>query len=236
MHQQLLELTLPARYSYGDWVQHAGAEAAHNRLALWLVHGGRLWLRSDTPAGKTHLLHALAEEHPHIGLIRPGLASADHGWALVNTWLADLDERALWMVDVEAGPLPYATGIALFHLIERAREMHRPLLVAWRCGEEELAPPELASRMKGMEQVSMAPPHTDADLRGVLMSVAASCQWSVDEAVLTLLLSRLPRDLSVLVDTLDAMERAALQQRRRLNVVWARQYLVQWQQGEDHRS
>jgi chromosomal replication initiation ATPase DnaA len=225
MRQQLLELTLPERYSYGDWVQHAGAEAAHNRLALWLVHGGRLWLRSESPAGKTHLLHALADEHPHIGLISPGRESADHGWALVNGWLADLGEKAFWMVDVEAGPPLYATGIALFHLIERAREMHRPLLIAWRCPDAELAPPELASRIKGMEQVEIAPPRSDDALRAVLMSVAASRQWQVDGAVLNLLLSRLPRDLSGLIDVLDAMERSALQSHRRLTSAWVRKYL-----------
>lgn len=226
MRQQLLELKLPERYSYGDWVQHAGAEDAHNRLALWLVHGGRLWLRSEKPAGKTHLLHALADEHPHIGLVRPRVASADHGWALVNNWLADLHDKALWAVDVEAGGLPYATGIALFHLIERAREMHRPLLIAWRCDEAELAPPELASRIKGMEQVEIAPPRSDAALRAVLMSVASSRQWRMDDAILNLLLSRLPRDLPGLIDTLDAMERSALQQRRRFTSAWVRKYLA----------
>lgn len=227
MRQQLLELTLPQRYSYGDWVQHAGAEAAHNRLALWLVHGGRLWLRSESPAGKTHLLHALADEHPHIGLISPGAASADHGWALVNGWLAKLQEKAFWMIDVEAGVLPYATGIALFHLIERAREMHRPLLIAWHCPESELAPPELASRIKGMEQVEIAPPRSDEALRAVLMSVAASRQWQVDDAVLNLLLSRLPRELSGLIDALNTMERSALQSRRRLTSAWVRKQLAE---------
>ena len=67
MCQQRLDWRLPAWSDSDAWVRHAGVEAATNRLALWLVHGGRLWLTSDEVAGKSHLLSLLAAAYSLIG-------------------------------------------------------------------------------------------------------------------------------------------------------------------------
>jgi len=219
MHQQLLNLSLPPDYRHGNWVRHAGVEEAQNRLALWMVHGGRLWLTSNAPAGKTHLLHALAAEHPHLGLL-PLAPDDTPPLRQVRAWLASLESHALWLVDAPAGDMPRASALALFHLMERAREMHRPLVVAWR-GDPGRLPPECASRLKSLERVHLRPPAGDDDLAAVLAAAARTRQWHVDNAVIATMLAHLPRDLETLMEALGTFERGSLAERKRLTRAWA---------------
>lgn len=224
MQQQALNYTLPVRYEYGRWVRHAGVEQACNRIVLWLVRGGMLWLASDQEAGKTHFLTALQAEHPHIGLISVD-AGRQPSVRLVQQWLEKLEPFASWIVDLPAGALSRAHGLALFHLIERAREMNRPLLISWRCKESELAPPELSSRLRMMERTLMQSPACDSELRAVLLAVAEGMQWQVKESLLSLMLSRLPRRLTDQVDALRQLEAASLQDRQRITQAWAEKQL-----------
>jgi len=220
LKQQLLDLHLPLHYEYGNWVRHAGIETAHNRLALWLVHGGRLWLTSSAPAGKTHLLHALAKEHTHLGLITPD-PETTHALRQVQTWLEQLSGYVYWVIDIPAGPTPQTTAIALFHLLERAREMNRHIVIVWRHQGNAPLPPELASRMAALERIDMHPPENDQDLTAVLKSVAAARQWNVDDAILKLMLTHLPRHLSDMVAALENLENSSLAERKRLTRAWA---------------
>lgn len=219
MRQQLLNLRLTPRYEYGAWVRHTGIESAHNRLALWLVHGGHLWLTSNTPAGKTHLLHALAQEHAYIGLVTPDPEMV-HALKQVQIWLATLADRAYWMIDIEAGSMSATTYFALFHLMERAREMNRHILIAWRHEDACDVPPELGSRLASLERIEMRPPENDADLTAVLKSVATARQWNVDAAILTLMLTHLPRHLSAMIEVLEQLENSSLAERKRLTRAW----------------
>ncbi len=220
MKQQLLDLHLPLHYEYGNWVRHAGIETAHNRLALWLVHGGRLWLTSSAPAGKTHLLHALAKEHTHLGLITPHPETV-HALRRVQAWLEQLSDYAYWVIDIAAGPIPQSTAIALFHLLERAREMNRHMVIAWRSEDTVNLPPELASRLAALERIDMHSPGNDHDLTAVLKSVAAVRQWRVDDAILQLMLTHLPRHLSDMIAALENLENSSLAERKRLTRAWA---------------
>jgi len=210
--QQRLELRLPPHYHYGDWVRHGGVEAACARLALWLIEGGNLWLTSTDIAGKTHLLHALAAEHPALGVV----AADDELPApqQVQQWLERLSPFPWWAVDLPAGPMPRPKGIALFHLFERAREQHRPLLLAWR-GDAATLPPELSSRLATMLRAEMAPPQSDGDLRAVLRSAAALRQWQLPDEAIDLLLRQLPRQLPELLAALDHLDRSSMEERQR---------------------
>ncbi|MDT8375711.1 MAG: hypothetical protein RQ867_03115 [Mariprofundaceae bacterium] len=224
MQQQRLNFNIPVSYTYGSWIRHSGVEHGCNRIALWLVQGGMLWLNSDGVAGKTHFLHALKQEHPHAGLVLVG-AGQEPSVRLVEGWLRQLEPFACWMVDLPAGPVSRACGLALFHLIERAREMNRSLLISWRCGDDALAPAELSSRMRMMEQATMAPPSSDQDMRAIIHSVADELQWSVKESVVSLMLSQLPRTIGDQVDALKQLESAALEDRRRITRIWAKEKL-----------
>lgn len=224
MRQQRLDYKIPVSYEYGRWIRHAGVEQACNRIALWLVRGGMLWLSSAEVAGKTHFLHAMQREHPHVGLIVAD-AGQEPAVRLVRRWLEALEHHACWIVDVEAGPISSAQGLALFHLIERAREMNRPLLISWRCEEGDLAPAELSSRMRMMERISMASPKTDDALRGVMQSVAEGLQWQVKDSVLSLMLTQLPRSLPAQIEALTQLESASLEEQQRITQAWAKEKL-----------
>jgi len=221
MRQQLLDLGLSPAYSHAEWVRHAGVEAAQNRLALWLVHGGRLWLKSEAPAGKTHLAHMLAAGHPQLGLVSVQPDATQPATRQVAGWLEMLGHSAWWLFDLPASPMPRATAIALFHMLERSREMQRPLALAWRNTDFSDTPPELVSRLATLEQVALAQPHSDAELTSVLHAVADSRQWQVDEAVIRLMLTYLPRDLDTLITALEHLEHASLAERKRLTARWA---------------
>jgi len=216
--QQALDLELEPAYDYGAWVRHAGTERAQNHLALWLVHGGTLWLTSDKVAGKTHLLHALAQEHPYLGLIDAAQGHSPHATALVRNWLQRLVDCAAWMVDAPPRALSETHAIALFHLIERAREMKRPILIAWR--RPPGAPPELESRLDAMVCVHIEPPAGEADLLAVLKSVAAARQWPVDEDLLRYIVTHRCRSLPALLAVLEELEHRARDQRRRMTLAW----------------
>lgn len=221
MRQQLLDIHLPPSYAWAEWVRHAGVEAAHNRLGLWLVHGGRLWLTSESPAGKTHLAHVLSCEHPQIGLLHVQAGNGQAATRQVAVWLEELGHSAWWVVDVSAGTVSTATALALFHLLERSREMQRPVALLWRDPDVGVLPPELVTRLATLERVEMRAPLSDTDLHAVLHAVAESRQWNIDDAVIRLMLTWLPRDLSTLIDAMEQMEKASLAERKRLTARWA---------------
>jgi len=224
MQQQRLNYKIPETYPYGRWVRHAGVEQASGRIALWMVQGGMLWLTSEDIAGKTHFLHALQQEHHHVGLVCAD-QTPEPSVRLVSRWLDQLEPFAFWAVDLVAGSAGGSHGLALYHLIERAREMNRPLLISWRCDEDALAPPELSSRLRMMERVNMSAPVTDSDLKGALLSVAEQLQWEVKDSLLNLMLTHLPRKLSDQIEALRQLESASLEERQRLTQSWAKEKL-----------
>lgn len=230
MQQQLLQLQLPEHYDYHEWIRHAGVENACNRLALWLVHGGNLWLTSDEMAGKSHLLSLLQNEHPSLGLVRVAADDQRSSLQRVQQWMNQLQPFSFWAVDVDARVQPMATLFALFHLLERARDLHRPLLLAWRIDAQQILPPELGSRIRGMlERVDMQPPGNDDERQQVLRAVAESMQWHIDERMLRILLQMLPRRLESLIPALQYLENISRNNRRqRLSQQWVREQLHQW--------
>lgn len=230
MQQQRLKLQIPPRPDYGRWVRHSGVEQAASRLALWLVQGGTLWLTSDEQAGKSHFVEALQEDHPHIGLIR-ATAQPLPSFKQTQQWVESLSQAAYWIVDTEPGSFTRAQATAVFHLIERAREMNRPLLIVWRDSGECNLPPEFMSRLRMLEQVKMQAPLADVDLLAVLRSIADGMQWQVKESILNLLIKELPRDLKSQVYALEKLESGSLKLPHQLTQEWARQHLMEHQAG-----
>jgi len=141
---------LPPVYDYGAWIRHAGVEQGCNRLALWSVHGGALWLASDHVAGKSHLLRTFAGDQVCAALLVVKTDNGENGSAdsgqLVQQWMQLLQTSSYWLIDVQAGVMPQAVAHALFHLLERARDLQRHVVIAWR-GDPNALPPELSSRL-----------------------------------------------------------------------------------------
>jgi len=218
MTQQRLHFTLPSTPGYHTWVHHQGTMIACTRLATWLHEGGILWLKSDSPAGKSHLLQALEEEYPH--LVKLKVQSSFQALQQVASWLEILEGHDFWSIDLPAHSLPKHSATALFHLIERAKAKNRPLLIAWRCNDHELTTPELASRMRMIEQVNITPPTNDDDLHSVLKAVAHQLHWDIPDKLIKIMLTHLPRDLDRQLSALRLLEKASQTERARMTQAW----------------
>ncbi|PCI44653.1 MAG: hypothetical protein COB41_03830 [Proteobacteria bacterium] len=190
---------------------------------MWLNEGGLLWLKSDSPAGKSHLLRALQEEYPQLARlhIQPSLSALQQ----VASWLETLENYTFWSIDLPAHDLPKDTATALFHLIEHAKDKSRPLLIAWRCADDELTLPELASRMRMLEQVYITPPESDHDLHNVLKAAAQQLHWDMPDKLIKVMLTHLARDLDSQLSALKHLEAASQIERTRMTQAWARQKL-----------
>jgi len=232
MQQQFLHFSSPLKHDYRMWIHHDGTEMACAKVAMWLNHGGFLWLRSDEPAGKSHLLHALAQEYSQLKRIEPSKRLSPI--KQVAVWLDELADADLWALDLPAGKLSNRTALALFHLIERAKESQRALLISWRCPDKDLEPAELASRLRMMEQVSIQSPTSDGDLRRVLQATASQLHWDIPEALIKVMIQYLPRDLSVQIHALHRLEAASLEERARLTQAWAKKKLRILKSGYSH--
>jgi len=218
--QQTLKLPLPSQKHYGTWVRHSGVEDANGRLALWFVRGGLLWLSSSEVAGKSHFVQALSEEHPQVALI-DGAHGKGTSIQQLKSWLKLCEHHVYWMLDLPAGVLSPAKAYAVFHLIERAKEMNRSLMISWRCEEGEMNPPELRSRLWMMERIDMAAPVSDGDLKSVLESVLLSMQWDMKETVLPSLLQHVPRKLSALLDAVEQLDEYSRKNNVKMNAALA---------------
>ncbi len=222
--QQTLALSLPVRKHYGSWVRHPQVEEASGRLALWFVQGGLLWLTSDGVSGKSHLLQALADENPQVALLACDESNVSSVQQL-KLWLEQCEFQAYWILDLPAGALPSAFAYAVFHLIERAKEMNKALLVSWRCAEEFM-PPELRSRLLMMEKTEMSAPIDDKDLKHVLDSVLHHMQWDMKETVLPILLQYVPRTLDALLRALILLDAYSKAHKVKMNAALALRVLA----------
>ena len=223
MQPRLLHFSPPTQCDLHTWVHHHGTSSACARLAIWVIHGGMLWLTSNSPAGKTHLIHSLQQAHPELAVVTPSTSLP--ALKQVSTWLETLDSHAYWCIDLPAGLMPHNTGLAIFHMIERAKAMNTALLIAWHCPDDKLAPLELASRMRMMEQTCIAPPESDEDLRMVLRAVAKQLQWDISESLINVMINYLPRDLNSQIQALRHLEAASAEERVRISQAWAREKL-----------
>jgi len=225
-HQLRLQMDLPITHDYGTWLRHAGVESACNHLALWSVHGGRVWLTSAGAAGKSHLLRTLATEHGITAMLYVD-SDADHdsSWQLAQQWEKHLDGQRCWLIDVPAGAISLPIAHALFHLIERGRDQQRPMVIAWR-GDIGLLPPELSSRLLAMEKVDMAAPASDDELLQILGASAGNLQWDIREQVLQAMLIYLPRQLDLLVSALKELEALSFEQKHKPGPAWVKQQLM----------
>jgi len=214
--QQTLPLPLPPKKDYGSWVQQPQAENAASRLALWLVRGGMLWLSSEEVAGKSHLIKAVFQEHPQVHFLAvdiQGLSSVQQ----LKVWLQACEHHAYWVLDLPAGKLNSALGYAVFHLIERAKDMNKSLLISWRCAAAHMQPPELSSRLLMFDGVHMSAPQCDEDLQKVLQSVLKNMQWDMKDTVLPTLLQYVPRELSALLDAISRLDDYSKKHNKKMN-------------------
>jgi chromosomal replication initiation ATPase DnaA len=196
------QLALPfayvPRFAVEDFIaapSNAEARAWLGRVADW--PGGRLALYGDEGCGKTHLLQLWAERHGARLLSGPQLRG-----------LPDLgSSAAIALDDADAAP----DEVALFHLLNTAAEMRRPLLLTGRAPPAHwpVRLPDLASRLRAMTAVALRPAE-DPLLRALLARLLSDRQLVLNEALQEWLLMRLPRHPGALREAAARLDRMAL--------------------------
>ncbi|MBX6426035.1 MAG: chromosomal replication initiator DnaA [Variibacter sp.] len=204
------------------------------QLAFDLFHGESL-SREDFLVGPTNAeALALIERWPDwptpiVALVGPAGAGKSH---LAAIWAAEagarfLSARALREADL---PAALATGAlvvedlapgafderALFHLLNLAREQEAFVLLTSGAPALTAKLPDLASRLRAVPVVRLAPPD-EALLRAVLVKLFADRQLRVDEGLITFLIGRIERSVPAAKAAVARLDGEALRLRRPVN-------------------
>jgi chromosomal replication initiation ATPase DnaA len=139
--------------------------------------------------------------------------------------------RALVLADV---PAQLATGAlvledlgvggfderAVFHLLNLVNEQAASVLITAQTATWAIALPDLASRLRALPVVTLAPPD-DALLRAVLVKLFADRQIAADEALVAFLTSRIERSFAAARRAVASLDQEALRQHRPVTRVLA---------------
>jgi len=128
---------------------------------------------------------------------------------------------ALVVEDVAAGALEER---ALFHLLNLAREQDAFVLLTARVAPVAFAIRDLASRLKALPLVAMAPPD-DALLRAVLVKLFTDRQLAVDEGLIGYLTMRIERSFAAARAVVARLDAEAMRHKRPLTRAFAAEIL-----------
>lgn len=207
---------------------------APRQLALALGHAESL-AREDFLEGPSNAeALALIERWPDwpgrvVALVGPEGSGKSH---LAAIWANAAGARFLAARALEEANLPaaLATGAlvvedvvpstgerALFHLMNLARAENAYLLLTARIPPVQwpVSLPDLASRLRAVPAVSVAPPD-DALLRAVLVKLFTDRQIKVDESLIAYLATRIERSFAAARAAVDTLDREALRRQRPL--------------------
>jgi chromosomal replication initiation ATPase DnaA len=210
-----LDLALPESLSRDDFLP-----APCNAAALGLVEG---W--PDWPAKTVALIGPPGAGKSHLGSIWADIAGARRVAARDLAGIVPADALATGALLLEdAGPR--TSEVALFHLLNAAREEDAFLLltareapVSWGVGLKDLA-----SRLRALPIVALEEPE-DALLRAVLVKLFADRQLVVDGDIVEYLARRMERSLDAARRLVAELDREALETGRRLTRPLAAQVL-----------
>ncbi|MGE0007636.1 MAG: hypothetical protein AB7S92_18895 [Parvibaculaceae bacterium] len=154
-------------------------------------------------SGKSHLA-AVWRETTGAALAGPSDIRADAVPAL-------LGKTALVIEDAPGAALEEP---AFFHLLNLAREQKAHVLITALAPPAVwgIALPDLLSRLNAAPTARLGAPD-DALLRGVLVKLFADRQIGVDEALVSYLVSRMPRELAAARALVAEIDRRALEER-----------------------
>jgi len=181
-----------------------------NAAALALVDAWPAWphraviLAGPEGCGKSHLAAIWAQA---AGARRVAARALDEA-----TVPGALATGALVVEDVASGTFEER---ALFHLINLAREEAAFVLLTARVVPVTVAIRDLASRLKALPVVAMAPPD-DSLLRAVLVKLFADRQLAVDESLIGYLAVRIERSCAAARAVVARLDAEALRYQRPL--------------------
>jgi chromosomal replication initiation ATPase DnaA len=193
------------RFGREDLLESPSNDAALTLIERWPDWPARIMLLvGPEGCGKSHLAAIWAE----LSGARFAAARALTGPGVP----AALATGALVVEDLEPGRFDER---ALFHLVNLVREEGAFVLVTARTAPAgwTLKVPDLASRLRAIPTVDVAPPD-DALLRAVMVKLFADRQLAVDETLVAYLLSRLERSVPAVRRAVETLDREALRQKR----------------------
>jgi len=209
------------------------ASVSPRQLLLALDHT-ESFAREDFLSGPSNAAAlALIERWPDwpnrvMALIGPEGSGKSH---LASIWAADVGARSIAARSLSHLDLPaaFATGAlvledlggaglderALFHLLNLAREEAAYVLITARVAPGGLAVgiPDLASRLRAVPGVAMAPPD-DALLRALIVKLGSDRQLMLDEALAGYLANRIERSFAAARAAVTRLDEEALRQHR----------------------
>jgi chromosomal replication initiation ATPase DnaA len=117
---------------------------------------------------------------------------------------------------------------ALFHLLNGVRQSQAHVLITSRLPAQDLqlVLPDLRSRLLSLPTVSISPPD-DELLRGVLVKHFTDRQIAVDEALISYLVTRMPRSLDMVRDLVARIDQEALVAKAEITRAFAGKILAQ---------
>ncbi len=133
---------------------------------------------------------------------------------------------------IEIPPTLQLPEAALFHALNFAMQNGCSILFTthvWPIATVEL--PDLKSRFQALPYATILPPD-DTLLRGVLVKLFNDRQIAVDEALISYLLTRMPRSLDMARLLVDRIDRAALEQQVEVTRVFAGKILAELESPE----
>ncbi len=208
-----LPFDLPPRNAMGaaDFVTSGSNEAALRLIEAWPDWPGPvLSIHGPAGCGKTHLGHVFQAKTGDKALFfdRPGS-------------LPELPEKPILILDE-----PALDETAFFHLLNRVKSEGGFLLILAREAPArwKVSLPDLASRLKAIPSVEVAPPD-DALLAAVLAKHFADRQINVAPDVIDYLLKHIERSFAAAAEIAERLDRAALVEGRAITTRLVRKIL-----------
>lgn len=182
------------------------------------------FLHGPVGSGKSHLLQASCHLVGVKALYLPLAEFADYSPEDVLAGIEDLTLVCLDDLHAVVGLAHWE--IALFNLYNRAREAGCRLLIAAEAGPRTLAVQlaDLRSRL-AWGVVYHLPRVDDAHQRAILQFRASRRGLTLADEVASFIVSRAPRDLTLLLPLLDTLDQASLEQQRPLSIPFVKQIL-----------
>lgn len=184
--------------------------------------------------GRSHLAQALCVDATDQGWqvqYLPLRSVRDYAFEpdAVHAMLAGLEHMDLVCLDdVDAIAGIKAWELGLFHLFNRLRDAGVPLLITAQENPAHLpiALPDLQSRLQWGLSCQLHP-LSDTEKAEALQRRAEVRGLQLPEEVANFIIQRMPRDMSQLFGLLDKLDRASLQEKRKLTIPFVKQVLGQ---------
>lgn len=205
MNQLPLPFDHAPRFGIEDFLPSGSNAAALAAVAAWPAWPDRvLLLIGPEGSGKSHMARIWADRSGAT-LLRPDDLAGD---------LRHLACRPVLIEDADREAMPEA---AMFHFLNLVREAESSLLVTARRPPDtwSLGTPDLVSRLRLAPSVALAEPD-EALMRAVLVKLFADRQLAVDTTLVDYLALRLDRSLAAARAAVEALDRASLDDGRRI--------------------